>query len=125
MKLLKQGNNDCVLACIAMCLDLTLEQVHKHYPDYKGEGINMRQTMTILDRLGHHDYVQCVTNTLFSDRTYIITVPSLTVRGGNHAIVVHNHQVFDPNAIDKPDDSYNSNTLTSWSEVLEIVNPVG
>jgi hypothetical protein len=121
MKIVKQGFNDCVLACIAMVLNKELSEIHEVYPEFDDNGVTIDDTIMILNRLGFANYAKHASNRLFDNRTYIVTVPSLTTRGCNHAVVIENLQVYDPNLIDKPEDSYTNDTLKCWSEVLEII----
>lgn len=119
MHIVQQRENGCVLACIAMLTNISLDAVYEVYPEFNGNGVSTEDTLLILKRLGY-DPVQYVQPKCFPKRSYIVTAPSLNKPGHNHAVVISNLHVYDPNN-GTGKKYYTTDTLFSWSEVIELV----
>lgn len=91
-------SSDCVLACIAMISDYSLEKLRRVFPVYNG--IDLFYEQAILNKLGitfiayHHPQV-------YNGRVYFLTVPSLNTSCHSHRIICdtryENPVIFDPN----------------------------
>lgn len=125
IKLVTQGDKDCVLACIAMASGLSLDDVREAYPEFDGTGINTMETIKIIERL-KIPYVWQINAHIYEQRVYILTVPSLNFPGGNHSIVVSYDNdvpsVYDSNNGYEGRKFYKDwNDVKSWADVIEII----
>lgn len=89
-----EGSNYCVLACIAsvtghplyhvidiaVSLDIDIEV-----------GVSLAEEYAIFQKLDYDKHIiihSIMSPCLFADRTYLVTVPSLSIKGGLHRIVI-------------------------------------
>jgi len=133
IKLINQKKNGCALVCVAMVSNQSLEVVEEAFPTFNGVGTTAKELTAILDALDVLHIVYA-SETIFMDRVYILTVPSLNIKGGLHNIVAsldNNAEIsiFDP-VQGLPDKLYysedeggaNAVKLLSWSASVEIVS---
>ena len=91
--------HSCVSACLAMLLDVPVEEVHEefHFPYRNFE-------MSILE-YAHKKGMMFVSgqsdSVLYYGMVYLLAVPSLNIKSGVHQIIVdtrnHKFQIYDPN----------------------------
>jgi len=122
MKHITQIENGCVIACIAMVGNLTQKEVLAAFPEFDGVGICQEDTIIILRRL-QIPYIQYVSTSLYENRLFIVTVPSLNTPMGNHCVVVKTDKEGKPTIYDPAKglkDKLFYESIRCWSEVLEI-----
>lgn len=106
-------NNDCSIACVAMYLNLTYEEVlkitieqHDFMPN--GMGINVGDLFLDLGyqpRFKHKKIIQ---------DTCVVSIPSLNFPNKFHAVVLNNNKIIDPSNLIKAELDYVLNNV-SWS----------
>ena len=127
IKLVKQADADCVLACIAMVACKTLQDIYDTFPEFdECYGVTDDEKIDILSELE----IVCIeyeTKILVPGRVYIVGVPSLNVLGGTHCIVVDTRinfeakiKVYDPN---KGNEGMKHYTAKSF-EKIELISVI-
>jgi len=101
IKLVQQStDNGCMSACIAMVLDLPLDEVMEAFHDDYHEG-EIRAEDYIRMRGVDVELLFAAGSRVYSDQLYIVSVPSLNLEGINHVVVMDTRnnetKVFDPN----------------------------
>lgn len=125
----------CGVAVVAMVTGRSFEEVlATHQELHKFSGTGGMSSEELDEMLDHYkmEYVRQVYPTLLMDCTYIVTVPSLNRRGGNHFVVVRtpsctDEGVFKFEVLDPQygrADSYQEFKLESWSEAVRILDAV-
>lgn len=132
IKLIRQNETDCTLACIAMVGRITLDEVHKIFPEFNGAGTTNKEAVTVLDRL-KIPHIVYASDSLYYGRLYILVVPSVNILGNTHNIVVYNKSdgssiILDPNNgrdgkkfYSEDSSEVNAIELKSWGSPIEIV----
>lgn len=98
MKRIQQRlDNDCALACAAMVLDWTYDQVAAAVDDqglelHPEEGVSV----TMVLRACGYDATCCEGFYLPDDKPVILILPSASDPAYNHAVVCFNAKLFDP-----------------------------
>lgn len=114
----------CGMACLAMVSEKTIHEVERIIGYRKGMSTEeMEQAIRSVGLLPNRQ----VYSTLFSDRVYIVSVPSLNAAGSSHFIVVcidpeGRPIIFDPQKGREKQKFYTEKTLVSWFEPIEILN---
>lgn len=132
IKLIQQNETDCTLACIAMVGRITLDKVHKIFPEFDGKGTTSKETIMVLDRL-KIPHILYASDSLYYGRLYMLVVPSVNILGNTHNIVVVNKSdgstiILDPNNgrdgkkfYSEDSSEVNAVELKSWCDPIEIV----
>lgn len=117
---IQQGKDECVLACVAMVTGHSLEHVRKLYgKPCEGVGVNLINEMFLLNQLGYKSILDPFGDIL-EHRVYLVTVPSKTLIGFTHRIVIDNmffqpeKLVYDPQGTDE------FTCYTSFEEVCSV-----
>lgn len=111
----------CVHACIAMVLDIPVDEVVKHLGE-EGKGLSAFETIKILREFNIHCALLSF-STLWHG-WQIVAAPSLNMRGGNHAILVHwdretgKRTVIDPSPLQRYKED--GSDLLSFSEITLV-----
>jgi len=126
-----QFENECVLAAIACATGYDYQEVRNAYPEFDGIGIPLNIEIKILEKL-NISFIRYVDTSIFYNRVYIVTVPSLNTIGGTHRIVIDTRNingdwaddifVYDSQKNVEGKLYYNSfEDVKFWCEVIEIV----
>lgn len=118
--------DDCVVACIAMVTDTPYDEIMKIIDTHKRVILPLDQFFEDC-LLAHFQHlpIHSLDSTLYKDRCYMISTPSLNISGGMHRVVVTTYGgdivVYDPQSMNEGVESYSANNLLSWCEVTEII----
>lgn len=118
MKLQKQPTDTtCVQTCLAMVLDVPVEDVIEEYGD---KALSTIEMLVVL-RMKNIDFNWLPQGALFVHGWYFIAVPSLNLRGGMHEILVHAGEdgidkVLDPSSLETY--AEDGSDLVSWADAV-------
>lgn len=91
IRLIKQKPSGCVFACLAMAAGKTLTEIEELYTSFFGEydleGVPLNRELVLLDAL-QQPYQSISTNTIYLNRVYLVTVPSLQSTLASHRILI-------------------------------------
>lgn len=129
------GSKHCVFACMASVLGLSIEDIIK---EAKKLGIDTEVGCTLQDeyflfhRLGYINNIivyDVLSTKLCPDKLYLVTVPSLTVYGGGHRIIVQTTKDMSedvPYKIHDPQPTGNrygvTHKLIAFFEIVEFID---
>lgn len=135
MEHIQQKDHDgCTHACVAMVTGEDYDEVRLQTP----HAASTLEILYLLAANGAIGIIQPLPNEFVPGMKYIVTVPSLNIKGGNHCVVVFLQQnslmVFDPNrnlpgklwySSSGYDDNLGKYPLTSWTEAIRVYdNPL-
>jgi len=124
----QKGRRDCGLGCLAMFLpdEESIDAVYSIEDKVLAEGLSQQGLYNLFTKyLPEAVLLRQIDTELVEGRTYIITVPSLNLRGGGHFIVVKlitvdYWLVLDPTPLDKVRYTCRAD-ISSWFEAMEVL----
>lgn len=118
----QQDDKSCVIACIAMITGKSFEDIYKIAKEVPC-GEEEQNKLLVLNNIYPKRFLD---NTLYINKRYIVSTPSLNFPGIMHCIVIDTNSngsisVYDPQKDVKDKKYYTHKNLESWGDVTEII----